>query len=186
VIMAQMMDVDLHNPDRYALELGNAVLGGNGFASRLMTDIRVKHGYAYNAASGMDFQRSRSMFFVQYGSDPKKVASVNRLVEENMHAMRRTAITPQELANAKQAQIRSIPLGVSSVNAIALSLLTSSYKGLPLDEPVVAARHYIRLTADEVRDAFKKYVLPENFVQVVLGPSPESHAADNDPKSLAE
>ena len=50
--MGQMLDVDLHNPDRYALELGNDVLGGNGFASRLMQDIRVRHGYAYDARSG--------------------------------------------------------------------------------------------------------------------------------------
>lgn len=173
VVMVQMMDINLHNRDRYALELGNAVLGGNGFASRLMTDIRVKHGFAYGAGSGLQFDRSRSMFFVSYGSDPDKVAAVDRLISENLQAMRTTTVSAKELVNAKQAQIRSIPLGVSSVNGIALSLLTSSYKGLPLDEPMLAAQHYLRLTAEDVRSAFRKYVKPDNLVQVVLGPDPK-------------
>jgi len=175
VLLGQMLDLNLHNPDRYALQLGNEVLGGNGFASRLMVDVRVNHGYAYGAGSGLKFDRSRSIFYVQYGSDPDKVKPVDGLIVDNIDAMRDTPVKPDELANAKQARIRSIPLGVSSVNAIAGSLLNWSIDGEPLDEPMVAAKHYLDLNATQVQDAFKKYVDPTRLVQVVQGPAPKQH-----------
>lgn len=175
VLLGQTLDLNLHNPDRYALTLGNDVLGGNGFASRLMVDVRVKHGYAYGAGSGMQFDRSRSVFYVQYGSDPTKVAPVDALVRRNLAAMQDAPVTQAELDNARQYEIRSIPVSVSSVNKIARSLLTWSYKGEPLDQPMVAAKYYLSLTAPEVQAAFKKYLAPSNLVQVVQGPAPEKH-----------
>jgi zinc protease len=175
VLMGQMLALNMHNPDRYALQLGNNVLGGNGFASRLMTDIRVKHGYAYGAGSGMQFDRSRSIFFVQYGSDPDKVAPVNALVRQNLVDMQTTPIKQSELDNARQYEIRSIPVGVSSINSIARSLLDWAWHGEPLDQPMVAAKHYLTLTPAQVQMAFKKYLKPGNLMQVVQGPPPAKH-----------
>ncbi|MGC1818229.1 MAG: pitrilysin family protein [Casimicrobiaceae bacterium] len=175
VLMGQMLDVDLHNPDRYALELGNDVLGGNGFASRLMQDIRVRHGYAYDARSGMQIDRSRSTFYVEYGSDPDRVAPTDALVLANIKAMQRAPVSDGELTNARQYQIRSIPLEVASVGRIARSLLTWSYLGEPLDQPMVAAQSYLDLTAQQVQDAFQRYLQPQHLVQVVQGPAPGQH-----------
>lgn len=175
VLMGHMLDVTLSNPDRYALTLANDILGGNGFASRLMTDIRVKHGYAYGASSGMEIDRSRSMFYVYYGSDPDKVAPVDALVLDNIKLLQTTPVKDAELTNARQYQIRSIPLGVSSVNGIARSLLSWSWHGEPLDQPMVAARHYLELTAKDVQDAVSKYLKPAHLVQVVQGPAPKKH-----------
>ena len=45
--------------------------------------------------------------------------------------------------------------------------------GLPLDEPIVAAKKYYALTADDVKAAFLKHVTPDNLVQVVRGPAPQ-------------
>ncbi|MHB8446482.1 MAG: M16 family metallopeptidase [Rudaea sp.] len=175
VLMGHMLDVNLANPDRYALKLANDVLGGNGFASRLMVDIRVKHGYAYGASSGMNIDRSRSMFYVYYGSDPDKVEPVDALVLKNIKAMQTTPVKADELNNARQFQIRSIPLGVSSTNGIARSLLSWGWHGEPLDQPMVAAKYYLNLTAEQVQAAFKKYLKPANLVQVVQGPAPKQH-----------
>ena len=175
VLMGQMLDVNLANPDRYALALANNVLGGNGFASRLMVDIRVKHGFAYTASSGLNIDRSRSMFYVYYGSDPDKVAPADALVLQNIESLQNTPIKAAELDNARQFEIRSIPLGVSSVNGIARSLLSWSWHGEPLDQPMVAAKYYIDLTAQQVQDACGKYLKPKNLVQVVQGPDPKKH-----------
>jgi zinc protease len=175
VLMGQMLQLDLYDADRYALQLGNDVLGGNGFASRLMTDIRVKHGYAYGAGSGLKFDRSRSIFYVEYGSDPNKVAPVDALVLDNIKAMQQAGVRDDELNNARQYQIRSIPLEVASVNRIARSLLNWSYRGEPLNQPMVAAGHYLELTAQQVKEALKRYLQPQHLVQVVQGPTPDKH-----------
>jgi zinc protease len=175
VLMGHMLDVNLFNPDRYALKLGNDVLGGNGFASRLMVDVRVKHGYAYGAGSGMQIDRSRSIFYVRYGSDPDKVGPVDALIHKNLADMQDTPVKPDELGNARQYEIRSIPVEVSSVNRIARSLLTWGYKGQPLNEPMIAAKAYLDLTPEQVQAAFKKYLKPQNLVQVVQGPTPPKH-----------
>lgn len=175
VLMGQMLDVHLGNPDRYALKLANNVLGGNGFASRLMVDIRVKHGFAYTASSGLNIDRSRSVFYVYYGSDADKVAPADALVLQNIESLQNTPIKAAELDNARQFEIRSIPLGVSSVNGIARSLLSWSWHGEPLDQPMVAAKNYIELTAEQVQAACAKYLKPKNLVQVVQGPDPKKH-----------
>jgi zinc protease len=176
VLMAQVLEnMDLNNPDRYALQLGNEVLGGNGFASRLMQDIRVKHGYAYGAQSGMQFDRTRSLFFVQYACDPAKVAAVDSLIYQDLAEMQSARVSDTELQNAKQFEIRSIPVSVSSVNSIAKSLLSWSTHGEPLNQPMVAARHYLDLTAEQMQAVFKKYIRPRHLVQIVQGPLPPSH-----------
>jgi zinc protease len=176
VSFAQVLDLNLQNPDRYALTLGNDVLGGNAFASRLMTDVRVKHGYAYGAGSGLQIERTRSIFKVGYGSDPDKVALVDGLIRKNLAAMQDAPIQAGELANAKQGEIRSIALDVSGIGQIANSLLHWGYQGLPLDEPMVAAKHYLALTGPQVQEAFKKYLKPQHMVQVIQGPPPLKQA----------
>lgn len=175
VLMGQMLELNMHNPDRYALELGNDVLGGNGFASRLMTDIRVKHGYAYGAGSGLRFDRSRSIFFVQYGSDPDKVAPVDGLVRQNLLDMQNTPLKAEELNNARQYEIRSIPVSVASIDSIGRSLLSWAWHSEPLDQPMVAAKHFLSMTPEQVQAAFKKYLKPQNLMQVVQGPPPAKH-----------
>ncbi len=44
---------------------------------------------------------------------------------------------------------------------------------LPLDEPVRAAKHYRKATAVQIRDAYGKWMRPEDFVQVTEGPNPD-------------
>ncbi len=175
VLLAQMVPLTLSSPDRYAVQLGNDVLGGNGFASRLMVDIRVRHGYAYGAYSFPEFDRSRSLFVVEYGSDADKVAPVDALIRGDIAAMQDSLVQDAELTNARQYEIRSIPLAVSSVDAIAGSLLNWSYNGEPLDEPMVAAKRYLTLTPAEIQAAFRKYIDLGHLAQAVEGPKPPGH-----------
>lgn len=175
VWMAHAMQLNVKDTNRYALELGNEILGGNGFASRLMEDVRVKHGFAYGAGSFMRFGRSRSILYVYYGCDPSKVAPVDTLIYKNLDLMQDSLVNNKELKNARQAKIRNIPVGISSINAIAYSLLDWNEKGLPLNQPMIAAKHYLHINAKQIRAAFKQYVKPDNLAQIVQGPIPSKH-----------
>jgi len=84
--------------------------------------------------------------------------------------MQRAPVSADELRQAKTLLIRKIPLSEASVDGIAGTLLDLSQKELPLDEPVRAAERYRRITAEQVQEAFRKWVRPADFVQVTLGP----------------
>ena len=68
--------------------------------------------------------------------------------------------------------LRQIPLSESSEDAVAEGLLRRAEIGLPLDEPILAAKTYSKLTAGEVKAAFARKIRPGDFVQVVRGPVP--------------
>jgi zinc protease len=87
--------------------------------------------------------------------------------------MRKEDVSAGELQQAKALLLRQIPLSESSENAVAEGLLGRAQIGLPLDEPIRAAKRYFELNADEVKAAFSRQVRTGDFVQVVRGPVPQ-------------
>ena len=81
-------------------------------------------------------------------------------------------VTAQELHQAKLMLLRDIPLAESSVDYIAQGWLAYSALGLPLDERVHAGEIYVKLDADDVKNAFAKWLRPDGVVQVTQGPMP--------------
>ena len=81
--------------------------------------------------------------------------------------------TDHEVEEAKALLLREIPLAESSVDTIAGGMLARSSMGLPLDEPIQAARHYVALKPEDIRAAFAKWVRPDDLVQVTEGPAPQ-------------
>ncbi|HUP02791.1 MAG TPA: insulinase family protein, partial [Bryobacteraceae bacterium] len=148
-------------------------LGGGFYATRLYRDLRQKHGYVYSVSNSLRASETRAAYSVSYGCDPENVSKARALVDEDLNAMRTTNVTDAELQQAKALLLRQITLSESSEDAVASGYLGRALMGLPLDEPIRAARRYYEISADEVRAAFEKWVHPENFVQVVRGPAPK-------------
>src|SRR5581483_498516 len=170
VTLAETLGVTLSNPDHYALSLGNKVLGGAFYATRLYHDLREVAGLVYFVDSSMDFGEQRSTYRVNYGCDPPNVAKARAIVSANIKAMQERNVTEAELHRAKGLLLHEIPLAESSVDNIAQGWLFRSTHGLPLDQPIFAAHVYYSMTADQVRAAFAKWMRPEDLVQVTLGP----------------
>jgi zinc protease len=173
VILAETVGVTRSHPDYYTLELGNHMLSGAFYASRLYSDLREKAGLVYTVGSSLEAGKHRSLFRVIYGCDPPNVSKARTMVERNLREMQTTPVTPEELKRAKILLLRQIPLAEASMDDIARRLLSRSVQDLPLEEPVKAAKHYRKTTADQIRDAFKKWIRPEDFVQVTEGPNPD-------------
>jgi zinc protease len=153
--------------------VGNRILSGAAFASRLFRDLREQSGLVYSVDAMLDIGKSRSVFGVFYACDPPNVSKARSLVERNLHKLQSRRVTPAELQRAKTLLIRQIPLSAASIDGIAGEFLDLSLKDLPLDEPVRAARRYLRVTAAQVQAAFAKWIRSEGFAQVTLGPEPE-------------
>ena len=160
------------DPAYYALELGDHVLGGGFYATRLYHDIRQVAGLVYNVSNRLAAGRTRSTYSVSFGSDPPNVSKARALVARDLHAMQTTDVSPAELQQAKAILLRQLPLGEASVDGVAGALASRAVAGLPLDEAHRAATIYASLTAAQVRAAFAKYIRPSGFVQVVEGPLP--------------
>ena len=172
VTMVENLEIARSNPDYYALQLGDHVLGGGFYATRLYHDLRQKTGLVYDVSNSFDIGKTRSTYSVEYGCDPPNVSKARALIVRDLVAMQTTDVTPGELHQAKAILLRQLPLAESSEDQVAKGLVARAEAGLPLDEPHRAAEKYAALGAAQIRAAFAKWVRPKDFVQVVEGPPP--------------
>jgi zinc protease len=173
VTLAEQLDLNRFDPDYYPMQLGNHVLGGGFYATRLYHDLRQVAGLVYNVDVNMQASKTRTTYVVTYGCDPDKVSKARALIERDLGQMRTTPVSPDELHQAKALLLRQLPLSESSQAAVAGGLLRRAEMGLPLDEPFRAASKYMALTAAEVQAAFARKIRLEDLVQVVRGPTPQ-------------
>ena len=173
VTLAEELELNRYNPDYYALELGDHVLGGGFYATRLYHDLRQLTGYVYSVDVHFEATRSRAVYAVIYACDPKNSSNARALITRDLMDMQTNDVSSSELQQAKSLLLRQITLREASEAAVADGLLARAQMDLPLDEPFLAARHYFELSAEQVRAAFQKWIRPGGFVQVVRGPAPQ-------------
>jgi zinc protease len=173
VDLAEQLEMNRFNPDYYALQVGNHVLGGGFYATRLYRDVREQAGYVYTINDSLAAGESRAKYSIEYGCDPQNVTKARVLIQGELNAMQKYNVTPAELQQAKALLLRQIPLSESSEDELASGMIARARIGLPLNEPFTAAKSYFEMTADQVRAAFAKWIDPANFVQVVRGPAPQ-------------
>jgi zinc protease len=172
VYLAQDMALTRNDPDYYALSLGNAVLAGGFYASRLSIDLRKTSGLVYSVNSDLESGRTRSAWLVDYACDPDKVGRAAQIAAQDLRKMQDTPVGADELQRAKAILLRQMPLAESSVNEIARAFAERRDLNLPLDEPTIAARRYIALTPADVQTAFRKWMRPGDLVRASEGPPP--------------
>jgi len=173
VTLAETLRLTRTNTDYYDLELGNHVLGGAFYATRLYRDLRQQSGLVYFVSSTFQMSLTRGIYQVKYACDPANVAKARAIIVSDLKEMRTNEVASRELDQAKVLLLREIPLSESSVGRIANGWLARSVLDLPLDEPIQAARRYVKLSAGEVREAFGKWLRPEDLVEVNRGPDPK-------------
>jgi zinc protease len=171
VIIAEQLDLNRFNPDYYPLQLGNTILGGNYEATRLYHDLRQVAGYVYSVDLDLDASETRAVYSISYGAAPENTLKARALIQQDVDQMRTDEVSADELHQAKAFLLRQIPLNESSEEGIAKGLLARAEAGLPLDEPIRQVEKYLNVNASEIRAAFAKRIRPDDFVQVVRGPS---------------
>lgn len=173
VTLAETLALTRTNADYYALELGNHVLGGAFYATRLYRDLRENNGLVYSVSSAFQVGLTRSVYESTYACDPPNVSKARAIVLRNLKDMEAKKVTSRELRQAKVLLLREIPLSESSVERVAQGWLSRSILGLPLDEPNRAAHRYVKLSAGDVLAAFARWLRPDDLVQVTQGPAPK-------------
>ena len=173
VTLAETVGITRFSPDYYALQVANEVLSGGFYASRLYRDLREETGLVYTVDSSLDAGRTRAFYTVPYACDPPNVSKARALIERDLQRLRSEEVGAEELRRAKTLLVRHISLSESSVDAIAGRLLGEAVEGLPLDEATRAAGRYLATTAADVKAAASRWIRPDGFVQVSVGPPPK-------------
>ncbi|HEU5442388.1 MAG TPA: insulinase family protein, partial [Steroidobacteraceae bacterium] len=173
VVLAQTLPLTRSSPDYYPLQLGNAVLGGSFYSTRLSIALRKQSGLVYSVNSTLEAGRTRGAYLVEYACDPPNVAKAAAMVRREIADMQRAPVGKEELLRVKELLVRQIPLDESSVDAIAGGIISRVDLGLPLDEPMIAAQRYIELGPQQIEAAFRRWMRPADLVRVSEGPAPK-------------
>lgn len=156
------------DPDYYAIEVMNYILGGGGFGSRLLDRIRTKEGLAYSVASGFTAPQFRGSFRIVLQTKNESVGEAIALACEEIDRIRREPVTEDELSGAQLYLTGSFPLQVDSNSKIASFLTDVEFFALGADYADTYAERIRAVTADDVLRVARKHLRPEEAILVVV------------------
>lgn len=157
------------NPDYYAIQVMNYILGGGGFSSRVMDSIRNERGLAYSVYSYFAAEKSHGTFeFVMQTKNETAMEAI-RIAGDEMRRMRDQPVTEQELNDAKDYLIGSFPLRFDTNRKVASFLAQVEYFQLGLDYPDRYADLIRKVSREDVQRVAKQYLQPDQLVTVIVG-----------------
>jgi len=162
------LGVSRDNPDYYSLSVMNYILGGGGFASRLMQNIREEKGLVYDIHSYFSPDKYSGSFQVSLQT---KNESANTAIEEvlqEINRIRSEAVSDMELSDAKSFLTGSFPMRIETSARIAGFLVAVEYYGLGLDYIDNYPQFINNVTQEVILKAAQKYLDPENYTLVIV------------------
>jgi zinc protease len=167
------------DPDAYALEVMNEILGGSGFTSRIMKTVRSDEGLAYSAGSGLRFGvYYPGSFRAEFQSKSRTVAYAAQLVLQEIKGMREKPVTDEELDTIKRNLIETFPSTFGS-KAQTVGIFAADEYTRRDPSYWQTYRDRIRaVTAADVQRVAQKYLTPEKMVVLVVGDQKEIDLGD--------
>jgi zinc protease len=160
--------VSRDNPDYYALVVMNYILGGGGFSSRLVEEIRNRRGLAYSVASFFDPGKYPGSFQIALQTKNSSAREAIALSLQGVERIRKELISEKELDGAKKYLIGSFPMRLNTQGKLTGFLTQVEYHGLGLDYPEKYPSLIRSITREEVLRVAKKYLYPKNTILVVV------------------
>ncbi|MFH1891702.1 MAG: pitrilysin family protein [Candidatus Zixiibacteriota bacterium] len=157
------------NPDRYAVQVMNFILGGGGFISRMSNTIRVQEGLAYFVGSNF-YQMDHSGSF--YAACQTKAETTSRAIELMIAEIEKLiagGVTEKELETAKNSILNSDIFSYSTPQQIVSQQASLEFYGFPPDELTKRIEEIKAVTADDVKAAAAKYLHPNALIVIVVG-----------------
>src|SRR5262249_18163478 len=145
-----------HDPDFYAAYVMNNILGGGGFSSRLMQEVREKRGLVYSIDTSLVSLDHAAVVQGALGTKNASVAEAMALVRQEWKRMREQGPTEDELADAKRFLTGSYALRFSSTIAIADALVGVQLEGFPPDYFAKRNGYIEAVTLDDVKRVAKR------------------------------
>jgi len=160
------------DPDYFSLYVGNYVLGGGGFVSRILNEVREKRGLAYSAYSYFMPMQQDGPFMIGLQTRKDQTTEALAVTRATLNKFVAEGPTADELKQAKQNIVGGFPLRFDSNRKILEYLAVIGFYRLPLTYLDDFPANVEKVTLASVNDAFKRRVHPERMVTVVVGPGP--------------
>jgi zinc protease len=158
-----------NDPDYFPLYVGNYVLGGGGFVSRLMNEIREKRGMAYSVYSYFMPMQQPGAFQIGLQTKKEQADEAIKLARVTLREFVDKGISEKELKAAKDNIISGFPLRIDSNKKILDYLSLIGFYGLPLNYLDEFPAKVNAVTTAQVDDAFKRRIHPDAMATVIVG-----------------
>lgn len=157
------------DPDHFALMVGNHILGGGGFTSRLTDEVREKRGLSYSVYSHFAPGLHAGAFTIGLQTRPDQARQALQLAREVLTAFMADGPTEEELKAAKDNLVGGFPLLLDGNLKLLDNVANMAWNGLPLDYLETWMQRVEQLSVADIRAAFARKLQPERMVTVVLG-----------------
>ena len=157
------------DPDLFPLYLGNYVLGGGGFVSRLTEEVREKRGLVYSVYSYFMPMAEVGTFQIGLQTKKEQADEALKIVRATLADFLAKGVTDAELKAAKANVIGGFPMRIDSNSKILDYLAVIGFYKLPLNYLDEYNSKVAAVTAAQIKDAFNRRLKPENFVTVIVG-----------------
>ena len=160
--------IERGNPDFFPLMVGNYSLGGGGFVSRLMKEVRDKRGYAYSVSSYFNPLRQTGPFQISLQTKRSQANDAITVTRDVLDGFLKQGPTEEELAAAIANLTGSFPLRLDSNKKILANVAVIGFYDLPLDYLDHYQENVRAVTVDAVKQAFSRHVRPADLMTVTV------------------
>ncbi len=159
----------VQDPDFMPAYVMNYILGGGGFSSRLMDEIREKRGLTYGISTSLAVLEGGGLLLGGFSTRNDSAGDAYRLLLAEVDRMAKDGVTDKELEDAKTYLTGSYALRFDTNEKIANQLLTYRVLGYPIDY-ILKRNDLVRgVTKADVARAAQRLLHTDRFVFVVVG-----------------
>ncbi len=162
------LGIDRKNPDIFAVRVMNYILGGGGFASRLMDEVRAKRGLTYGINSSFDFLKWRGAFDVSTFTQNDSTAAAITVIIDQLRKIQAEGVTDKELSDTKSFYTGYFPLQFETPEQIATQILIVELYDLGEDYITNYTQRINAVTKEDIQRVAVKYIDPDNLKMVVV------------------
>jgi len=164
-----MTAINRNNPDFFPLLVGNYILGGGGFVSRLMSEVREKRGLAYSVFSYFAPGKDAGIFQAGVQTKNDQATLALEVMSSTIAQFITDGPTQAELEAAKANLINGYPLRIDNNRKLLDNVSSIAWNNLPLDTMEIWTKQVEAVNLEQVKVAFQKYLAMDRMKIVVLG-----------------
>ena len=157
------------DPDFFTLTVGNYILGGGGFVSRLTEEVREKRALSYSVYSYFAPGLHAGAFTIGLQTRPDQAARAVQVAREVLRRFVADGPTEAELKAAKDNLIGGFALRIDNNRKLLDNVANIAAHGLPLDYLDTWTRQVAKVTVADIKAAFARKLQPERMVTVIVG-----------------